>query len=113
MILPCVTVPITLNIEEIICQPNIFVANIFTPNNDGTNDVLYPYLFSDLTIEKYSFVIYDRWGSRVFETNDMQAGWNGDFNGKQAAKGVYLWSIRYSLEGSDEEFIEYGDVLRQ
>ncbi|MCX6257201.1 MAG: gliding motility-associated C-terminal domain-containing protein [Bacteroidia bacterium] len=72
----------------------IFVPNAFTPNDDGLNDVFFPYItFTDIT--DYSFIVYDRWGNIVFQTSDTRGSWNGHINGNKAASGVYVYVVRY------------------
>ena len=42
-------------------------------------------------IETFHLIIYDRWGRAVFETTDLEKGWDGDIDGKPAAPGVYVY----------------------
>ncbi len=62
--------------------------NAFTPNQDGLNDEYMPNM--DECTEIKVFAIYDRWGEKVFETN-QQKGWNGFYKGKPAPPSVYLY----------------------
>jgi gliding motility-associated-like protein len=72
---------------EVFCdEPYIYIPNSFTPNDDNINDVLYIY---GEYIESMYLAIYNRWGQKVFETNDKSKGWNGYYNGKPAPPGVY------------------------
>jgi gliding motility-associated-like protein len=73
----------------------IFIPNIFSPNNDGLNDVLY---VRGEGIAQLSFIVYHRWGEKVFETNDPNQGWDGMFKGKQAETGVYVYLVEARLE---------------
>lgn len=77
------------------CDPgSIFLPNTFTPNGDGINDKLFVRTVT-LSSLKY-FRVFDEWGQLVFETNNLQEGWDGTVtNGKQAASAVYV----YVLEG--------------
>lgn len=78
---------------------NIFVPKSFTPNNDGINDVLYPYL-SGIKTFKY-FKVINRLGKVVFETTNPDQGWNGTVNGVPQPMGIYLWfSVGTALDGS-------------
>ncbi|NJL75224.1 MAG: gliding motility-associated C-terminal domain-containing protein [Saprospiraceae bacterium] len=63
-------------------EPYIFVPLAFTPNNDGTNDILY---VRGNPIEEVYFAVYNRWGQRVFETTDKNIGWDGTFQGRKLA----------------------------
>jgi gliding motility-associated-like protein len=81
------TAMVRLTVIEVICDdPYIFVPNAFTPNGDGTNDVLYVY---SLYADELYFAIYNRWGEKVFETTDMNRGWDGTFKGRESDPGVF------------------------
>jgi gliding motility-associated-like protein len=79
----------------------VFVPNTFTPNGDGKNDVLYARspLVSDI-----HFVVADRWGQIVFETNDINKGWDGNFNGKPCNPDVFGYYITYRCNNGQESF---------
>lgn len=62
--------------------------NAFTPNGDGVNDLFMP---SFRSLKKYELTIYNRWGRRVFETNDPSEGWDGTEHGNKAAAGTYYY----------------------
>ena len=72
-----------------------FAPTAFSPNQDGANDVFYINGGPEVAgIEKLS--IYDRWGGRVFEVENIPAsvrsvGWDGKFNGRGLNAGTYLW----------------------
>lgn len=59
--------------------PHVYVPNIFSPNGDGQNDVLYVY---GSGIQQMHFIIYNRWGEKIFETDNQHQGWDGRFRGK-------------------------------
>jgi gliding motility-associated-like protein len=73
-----------------------FMPNAFTPNNDGLNDDFIPIGSFD-GLRQYSFTIWNRWGDRIFSTNDYNAGWNGQRNntGDHAPPGVYAYLLEY------------------
>jgi gliding motility-associated-like protein len=91
----------------------IYAPNIFSPNDDGEND-LYFLQSPDETIVRY-WQIFDRWGSVVFEAKDrfLHAGapaWDGRCNGKDLPEGVYTWVAR--LEFLDKTVgLFTGDVM--
>ena len=67
----------------------IFVPQSFTPNGDGMNDILYPYLSG---IKQFHFFrVFNRYGKLLFETRNPDAGWDGTVNGVKQAMGVYFW----------------------
>ncbi|MCP4441909.1 MAG: gliding motility-associated C-terminal domain-containing protein, partial [Aureispira sp.] len=78
---------IVMNIKPPQCSnPNVFVPNAFTPNNDGQNDVLY---VRGANIRELYFAVYDRWGEKVFETTSLDIGWDGTFKGKTLPPDVF------------------------
>ena len=86
----------------------IYVPNVFTPNADGLNDTFQPKGFG---INKYKMMIYDRWGEKVFETNDFEKGWDGkkqskhDVNYGICPDGSYTWQIKLTNTfGEAKEF---------
>jgi gliding motility-associated-like protein len=90
------------------CLKGLYVPSGFTPNNDGKNDLLKPFLFGN--IKKYEFRVFNRWGETVFVTKDPNAGWNGTYKGIPQDAAVFIWSCRYQLEG-EEERVEKGTVV--
>jgi gliding motility-associated-like protein len=75
-----------------------FVPNIFSPNGDGNNDVLY--VLSNY-IQSMQFVVYNRWGEKVFETKNINEGWNGKYNGEACSPGVFVWYLEAALINGD------------
>jgi gliding motility-associated-like protein len=79
---------------SVIKQRSLFVPNIFTPNSDGKNDDIMP-LGSEIASIKFS--IFDRWGSLVFETENIGTAWDGTINGKDAASGAYAYLLEVTF----------------
>lgn len=84
---------------------DIFVANAFTPNDDGNNDALYvqgnPYV---ATVK--SFRVFDRWGEIVYEAtdvnpNDESVGWNGTFKGQDMNGNMFVWFAEIEFADGD------------
>jgi gliding motility-associated-like protein len=63
LILPCVA-------------ENIYIPNAFTPNEDGINDI---FLVKSTIIKNMHLEIYNRWGNKVFETDNINKGWDGKY----------------------------------
>ncbi|MGD0711816.1 MAG: PKD domain-containing protein, partial [Bacteroidales bacterium] len=98
---------ITIYVLEVSCnESDIFVPNAFTPNGDNKNDILY--VRSNILKSIY-FVIYDRWGEKVFETYDQSTGWNGTFKGKACDPGVFDYYMKATCI-NDKEFIKKGNI---
>jgi gliding motility-associated-like protein len=91
----------------------VYFANIFSPNNDGHNDVFMVQASKGVKKVK-QFQIFDRWGNRLYGQSDFfpddpSHGWDGMFNGKLVNPGTYIYmaEIEY-LDGETE--IKQGDV---
>ncbi|MCB0507822.1 MAG: gliding motility-associated C-terminal domain-containing protein [Bacteroidetes bacterium] len=65
---------------------NIFLPTAFSPNGDEINDV---YFVRSSVLKSMLLVIYDRWGNKVFESKDINIGWDGTYKGKPANADVY------------------------
>lgn len=79
--------------NELDCN-NLLLPKAFTPNNDGLNDT---YGISNrFIVEKLDFFeIFDRWGSKIWETTDLNEKWDGMKNGSPVSGGTYLYKIQY------------------
>ena len=72
-----------------------YTPNIFTPNDDGTNDTFSPSLLN-IDMNTYNLLVYDRWGNQLFESDDYNKGWDGKLkNGKLMPPDVYSYKITY------------------
>lgn len=71
-------------------------ANAFTPNGDGIND-LWIVTSSLSCIKRIDAAVYNRYGSKVFESRDYRNTWNGTYNGKPLPDGTYYYVIFYYL----------------
>ncbi len=76
----------------------VFVPNVFSPNGDGFNDLL---RVRGRGITELDFVIYDRWGEKVFETNDVNAGWDGTYKGQPMNLAVFVYIIKGKFKNGD------------
>ena len=70
----------------------LWLANAFTPNADGTND---EYRITGRGIYGIEWLIVDRWGTIVFTADDLDAGWDGTFEGELMPEGRYTLRARY------------------
>lgn len=74
------------------CGDDIYVPNTFSPNRDGKNDVFKVRGLADNGLK--TFRIFDRWGNLVFETSNIDEGWNGIYNGKPLDSGVFVYYLQ-------------------
>jgi len=99
---------ITVEILPPFCgEPNIFVPNAFTPNNDGENDSFRVRASSLIT--DFYFAIYDRWGDQIFESEDIAEGWDGTFRGRTLPPDVYGFYMQIRC-ANNEEYFKKGNV---
>ena len=77
-------------VENSPATTTLFVPNLFSPNGDGQNDTFR--LYGD-NIQSVTWQVYDRQGTRLFEANRLEAGWDGQYRGHAMPTGVYLWKV--------------------
>lgn len=86
--------PLSVTISE----SKLEMPNAFSPNGDQRNDTYCPKTYQSLV--KFKATIYNRWGQKLYEWTDPAGdGWDGTFNGKDVAQGVYFCDV--TAEGSD------------
>ena len=85
----------------VIVEQTAFIPNLFTPNNDGSNDILKIYGLG--AARDFSFTIYNREGNRVFHTENIMdvvnTGWDGTSGGVNQPAGLYYWNVRGETAG--------------
>ena len=97
IIFPCPAIRDSVTISKKDCNCYFYLPNSFTPNDDAKNDVLKAEYTCDF--KSFNFAIYNRWGEKLFETNNPSNGWNGYFKGELLPAGVYICKVNY--EGAD------------
>lgn len=87
---------VTVIIRQPICaNPVVFVPNAFSPDGDGHNDVL---MVNGNNVRNMTMVVFNRWGQKVFETNDQSIGWDGTFKGQALPPDSYGYYMRCTCE---------------
>jgi len=95
----------------------IEVPNAFTPNslfssgglydmNALDNDVFHPHTVG---VRNYQLLVFNRWGEQIFESFELERGWDGYFKGKLSQQGVYVWRLDIKWSNG-QEFSKAGDV---
>lgn len=87
--------------------PDLFIANVFSPNNDGKNDVLY---IEGSGLTNIYWAIYDRWGNLLFETFDQNHGWDGTKRGLSMDSGTYVYYLKANCLTTNAEVKMKGNV---
>lgn len=90
--------------EDDTCFSSVFIPNIFTPNDDNKNDEFY---VMGKNIEVNQLIIYDRWGEKVFESNDGSA-WDGTFRDQPLNSAVFYYYAEITTVDGTE--IQKGNV---
>ncbi len=99
---------VTLTVSNGIC-PDVYSINIYPsflgrlwiPNAmqpNSANDEVSTFKPKGIGIEKYKLEVFSQWGDKLFESNDLEIGWDGSFNGTPQAQGVYVWKIEATFE---------------
>lgn len=81
----------SIMVEVYECSP-LFVPDAFTPDGDGLNDV---FIAKGTDIIEFDLRVHSRTGKMIFETNNINIGWDGRIDGKMAQPGVYFYTIRF------------------
>ncbi|MFT5832571.1 MAG: gliding motility-associated-like protein [Cognaticolwellia sp.] len=93
---------ISILIRQFECElPYIFIPNAFTPNNDGNNDEFFVRANS---IAEVYLAVYNRWGQKVFETNNLNQGWDGTFNGMPLEPDVFGYYLEIECFNGFKQF---------
>jgi len=89
-----------------------YLPNAFTPNGDGLNDSFRAIPRYDY-VNRYHMSIYNRWGQRIYETMDINKGWDGTFKGSPCMMGAYVFRIVYEEFGQQpiESKVVEGTVM--
>jgi gliding motility-associated-like protein len=95
---------IIIIIKAPICDlPVVFVPSAFSPDGDGYNDILY---INGNNIIDLNFAIYNRWGQKVFESNDQSIGWDGTFKGESLAPDVFGYYMQCTCDDGSQQFVK-------
>ncbi|MCB9335301.1 MAG: choice-of-anchor L domain-containing protein [Flavobacteriales bacterium] len=89
-------------------EHGLFVPNTFTPDFDFKNDVFMPKGFGILE-EGYSFMIFNRWGQKIYETHTWGDGWDATYGGQPVQEDTYVWKIIYK-DVNGELYTKHGHV---
>ena len=82
--------------------PSLYVPNVFTPNDDNSNDL---FMISTENMQSIELLIVNRWGNLMATIDDVNSGWDGKMpNGNDAKEGVYFYKyFAVGLDGSEWE----------
>jgi gliding motility-associated-like protein len=92
----CITSYTSIVIVKPIEDIELYIPNIFTPNNDTKNDMFW---IDAKHVTSMHVEIYNRWGNKMFTIEDVNTKWDGTVEGKEAADGVYFF--KYIIDGKN------------
>ena len=90
--------------DDLVDCAAIYIPNVFSPNNDGVNEIFSVFFAEDSGIQNIiSMQIYNRWGNLVFEQNNFlptngDIGWRGDYGGTPLTPDVYVYKVNIGFE---------------
>lgn len=90
----------------------IFIPDAFTPNEDGVND---HFSALGIGIKDFELHIFDRWGSEIFTSANLEKGWDGTTNNsqKQCQADVYVYIIRvHDMENLPHQYLGHVTLVR-
>lgn len=110
---PCGMFSFETEVSIVRCGCDVYVPNVFSPNNDGVNDILVPQIRCDDDISGMRFIVYDRWGRVVYQSAHHDSmSWDGTDRGRLLPGGVYVWMLEIetltAMEKSERIFS--GDI---
>jgi gliding motility-associated-like protein len=104
---------VKVTVKDIDCSVSkvgeLFIPNAFSPNGDGDNDRIKLLYGNYSCIDTYSFIVYNRWGEKVFETIDPAAEWDGSYKGSMEGSAVFVYYMKATLI-SGEEVVKKGNI---
>ncbi|MFN5181769.1 MAG: PKD domain-containing protein [Bacteroidota bacterium] len=92
----------------ILNEYRFWVPNAFTPfDENNINPIFKPIVYG---VQNYSFMIFDRWGELIYETNDPKEGWDGYYKGKRCQQDIYIWKAVYVDVVQNLDHVHIGHV---
>jgi gliding motility-associated-like protein len=82
---------ILITVYELVDTSKLVIPSAFSPNGDGVNDIFR--VLGSINLEFSNMSIFNRWGEKVFESNLLEDGWDGNFRGRAQPSGTYVYYI--------------------
>ena len=87
---------------------NMFLPNVFTPDDDHLNDIFIPIGHFDHLTE-YKMAIWNKWGQHIYESDNVNIGWDGTINGEPCQNDAYVYFIEFKVY--DKNMFRLGQVV--
>ncbi|MEY5041606.1 MAG: hypothetical protein RLZZ414_1154, partial [Bacteroidota bacterium] len=92
------------------CEPNdCNLPNVFVPDGNNELNRVFSPICNETGILISNLEIYNRWGVKMYESNDLNPSWDGKFNGRAVPAGTYFWIWKYT-DFSDKKYNKNGFV---
>ena len=91
---------------------NVYIPNIFTPDGDGVNNEFMP-IISGVMPESYEFLVFNRWGELIFQSQIVGQGWDGTYKNVMSQQDVYVWKLKVDDQlGKGHEYIGHVTLIK-
>jgi gliding motility-associated-like protein len=87
-----------------------YIPNTFTPDGDEHNNLFTPIFTTGFDPANFQMDIYNRWGELIFQSFNVEKGWDGFYQGRLCPVGSYTWKITYKNPDIDEYKVISGHV---
>jgi gliding motility-associated-like protein len=103
----CPAEPVSITVKVELCaSTTMWAPNCFTPDGDENNNVWVPV---GTNVRDPYFFIVNRWGNLLFESYDLNVGWNGTYGGNECQDGVYVYVLRWR-DWAGKSYQQYGHL---
>ena len=102
----------TTKYVEIGPEFTFYIPNTFTPDDDGINET---FTGTGIGIKAFKMWIYDRWGEKIYYTEDIKTGWDGTIKGKQGKEKVDVYTYKVivtDLWHKDHDYVGHVTLLK-
>ncbi len=98
------------DIIQVLFTPLVYIPNTFTPDGTGVNDW---FRVVANNISSMEINIFNRWGELIFNSQNVNDGWDGTYKGVNCPDGTYTWKLKYvDLRGNENTAVGHINVLR-
>jgi gliding motility-associated-like protein len=94
------SITLPLKVNEI---STLYVPNAFTPDGNSLNDVFAP---KGIDLLDFRMQIFDRWGEKIFDSPNINDGWDGKYRGTLCKDGVYIYRIEFTEKNGQTKLQE-------
>lgn len=99
-----------INVENV---PLFYLPNAFTPNGDQFNNLFQPVIGAGIRVETFRLYVFNRWGDLIYETTDVDEGWDGTAKNNDCPDGNYIWKIEFKcLESMNHVYTGHVSLIR-